>query len=234
MIFLFQVLLRHELLFPRSFQRSRDQSVFWFNRLVLTRRPFRLVSCSLSPMLPQLIQFGPLLLQPFSGQERQFERGWLQRCQRLLTHKAIKARTCQVLASRFPVVIVPLDTLIGVKVIPTIVVMDRHATRTASTHHETSKQSRSTARCSHGIGTSTIGLQPLLVPLILLSRNVGWTAVGQQHKPVFLRDHDSSCARVLQLFPTGIVLAPPVDVEPRIQGMFEHHLESGPIGAVPD
>jgi hypothetical protein len=46
--------------------------MLWFNGLVLTRCSLNFVGCSFSPLLPQPIQLGPLLLYPLSSRERQF------------------------------------------------------------------------------------------------------------------------------------------------------------------
>ena len=81
----------------------------------------------------------------------------------------------------FAVMSPALDTFVGVKAGTTIIVMDRQPAATASTHHQPRDVRGSTPRHPHGIGTSTIGLQPALIALILLRGNVGWAAVGKEN-----------------------------------------------------
>lgn len=58
--------------------------------------------------------------------------------------------------------------------------------------------------------------------------------VGQQNEPLVPAHHYPTCTWSLCLFATRIVLPPSVDVGTCIEGMFEHHLERGSIGAAPD
>jgi hypothetical protein len=138
-----------------------------------------------------------------------------------------------VLASGFSVVGVTLHTFIRVRR-TTAIVMNVQAAATAGTDHQTGEVRRSASCCPHGIGTSAIGLEPRLVALIVFGRTVGWAAVGQQDEPFVCGHYHPTRAWSLRLLATRIFLSPSVDVEARIEGMFEHHLDRGPIGAAPD
>ena len=132
MILLLKLLLGRQFLFPGVFQRAGHEPMFRFDRLVLTSCSLDFVGGSFSPLLPEPIQFGALLLQTLGGGERQFQGSWLQRREDLLADEGVQAQTRQVLALRFPIVRPALHTFIGVKV-GTPIVMDVQPTATAGT-----------------------------------------------------------------------------------------------------
>ena len=70
-ILLLKLLLDEQFLFPSSLQCPGDEPMLWFDGLDLSRCSLDFVGSSFSPLLPQPIQLGPLLLYPLSSSERQ-------------------------------------------------------------------------------------------------------------------------------------------------------------------
>jgi len=137
MILLLELSLSNQFLFPGVFQRPGYEPMLRLDRMVLTCCSLDFVDCPFSPLLPESVQFGALLLHPFGGSERQLQSSWLQRGEDLLADEGIEARACQVLALRFAVVSPALHTFIRVKPGTSIIVMDGEPTATTGTDHQT-------------------------------------------------------------------------------------------------
>ena len=71
MILFLELLLGRQLLFPGVFQRSSHEPMLRLDHLVLTSRPFDFVGSAFSPLLPEPIQLGTLLLHTLGGGKRQ-------------------------------------------------------------------------------------------------------------------------------------------------------------------
>jgi hypothetical protein len=69
-ILLLKLLLGCQFLFPGVFQRAGYEPMLRFDRLVLTSSPLDFIGGSFSPLLPEPIQLGALLLQTRGGGER--------------------------------------------------------------------------------------------------------------------------------------------------------------------